>query len=175
MTGSRPAIALVFGLLALLFEGAAQAQDLSAGKTPEQLFRLNCMMCHKSPHGLGSGGSKAGGLFGLESFLAEHYTGSSQSAAAIATYLKSVDGAAPAPHRGGPHPHRNAATLQKPASKSATDKKADKKTEKPANTTDEKVAKPKSGASSMTAPKSHKKKPASHAGEAEREKPKAEK
>ena len=94
MTGSRHAIALAIGLLALFFVGAAQAQeDLSAGKTPEELFKLDCAICHKSPQGL----SKAGGLFGLDSFLAQHYTASRESAAAIAGYLKSVDSAARRP------------------------------------------------------------------------------
>ena len=73
MTGSRHAIALMIGILALLLGGAAQAQeDLSAGKTPAQLFQLDCAICHKPPQGL----AKAGGLFGLDSFLAQHYTAS---------------------------------------------------------------------------------------------------
>ena len=118
MTGSRHAIALVIGMSVLLLGGAAGAQeDLSAGKTPEQLFRLDCAICHKSPRGL----SKAGGLLGLDSFLAQHYTASGATAAAIAGYLKSVDGAADtAPHRR--HPHGTAAAPHR----RGTAKKADK-------------------------------------------------
>ncbi len=178
MTGSRSTIALVVTLLAMLFGGTARAQDLSAGKTPEQLFRLNCAMCHKSPQGLAATGDKAGGLFGLQSFLAEHYTGSSQSAAAIAGYLKSVDSAA-APHRGSRLPRRKA------AGKTGTAKKTDK----PAKVTNEKAVKPKADKpaadkptadkSKMVEPKSAgtksaKKKAAAHS-EAKRGKPKAEK
>ncbi len=118
MTGSRHAIALVIGILALLLGGAAQAQeDLSAGKSPEQLFKLDCAICHKSPQGL----SKAGGLFGLDNFLAQHYTASGATAAAIAGYLKAVDNAAP--HRRTRHPRRDAATRHKPAAAKKTDKK----------------------------------------------------
>jgi hypothetical protein len=55
------------------------------------MFATDCALCHKSPAGL----SKAGGMFGLDSFLREHYTASRQAAAAIASYLRSVDAAQP--------------------------------------------------------------------------------
>ncbi len=42
----------------------------------------------QSPQGL----AKSGGLFGLDGFLREHYTASRESAAAIANYLKSMEG-----------------------------------------------------------------------------------
>lgn len=51
-----------------------------------QLFASDCAICHKSPAGL----AKAGGIFGVERFLREHYTSNRQSAAAIARYLESV-------------------------------------------------------------------------------------
>lgn len=162
MTGLRPAIALGFGLLALLLGGAAQAQeDLSAGKTPEQLFQTNCVMCHKSPRGLAAAGAKAGGLLGgLENFLAQHYTSTGRSADIIAGYLKSVDSGTP-----------QTRTRHAPR-RTAKPKKPDSKSEK---TTDEKSA-PKTGTSAkpaMSEPKPEKKKPVSSSSQAKREKPKA--
>ncbi len=41
-------------------------------RRPAQLFASDCAICHKSPAAL----SKAGGLFGMESFLRQHYTAS---------------------------------------------------------------------------------------------------
>jgi hypothetical protein len=172
MTGLRPAIALVIGLLALLLGGAAQAQeDLSAGKTPEQLFRQNCSACHKSPRGLAGAGEKAAGLLsGLEGFLAQHYTASGRSAQIIAGYLKSVDSGA---SRRGGHPRGRATRSHKP-DKTKTGKA---RVEKPkadaakAKMTDEKAAKPKTDKPAMTKPAKNKKKPVSHSSQAKREKP----
>ena len=155
MTGSRHAIALVIGLLALLLGGAAQAQDdLSAGKSPEQLFQLDCAICHKSPQGL----SKAGGLFGLDNFLAQHYTASGATASAIAGYLKAVDNAAraAAPHRRTRHPRRDAATPHKPAAAKKTDKKTgepDKMKTGKAKTEEPKADEPKADAAKTDAAK----------------------
>ncbi len=88
--GMRHAVAV----LALLFVVPASAQEnLDLGKTPAQLFASNCAICHKSPQNL----AKSGGLFGLESFLREHYTASRESAAAISKYLQAVDAAPSAP------------------------------------------------------------------------------
>lgn len=70
----------------------AEQNDYDAGKTPAQLFASDCGICHKSPAGL----SKVPGMFGLESFLAEHYTASRESAAILAKYLQSVDTGQPA-------------------------------------------------------------------------------
>ena len=188
MTGSRPAIALIIGFL-LLLGGAARAQeDLSAGKTAQQLFRLNCSVCHKSPAGLAAAGEKAGGLFGLENFLAQHYTATGRSAQVLANYLKSVDSAAA--QRRSSHPHRRASKPKKPASdKTETAKKpdADKpdkmktgeakaKADEPkadgARMTDEKSGEPKADKPKMTEPKPDKKEAAAPATEARHEKPK---
>lgn len=80
-SGTRLAICIV----ALAFAGSASAQEnLDLGKSGAQLFASDCAICHKSPGALG----KAGGLFGMESFLRQHYTASRESAAAIANYLK---------------------------------------------------------------------------------------
>lgn len=180
MTGSRRAMVLTIGLLAMFLGGAAKAQDLSAGKTPAQLFHSNCAMCHKSPRGLAAAGEKAGGLFGLENFLAQHYTASGRSAAMIADYLKSVDKGS-APQRRS-RPHRTATSPRKPAAKTdAAKKDAAKKDGKPAKMTDEKSAaptseksaadKPKADKPKMADPKRAEKKPAAQ-DEAKRGKPK---
>ncbi len=85
--GMRAAI----GIVALWVAVPARAQEnLDLGKSPAQLFASNCAICHKSPQGL----AKAGGMFGLDGFLREHYTASKESASALAGYLKSME---PAP------------------------------------------------------------------------------
>ncbi|MEJ2625323.1 MAG: hypothetical protein P8Z80_12480 [Pseudolabrys sp.] len=123
MSGLRHAIVLGIGLFVLTLAGAARAQDLSAGKTPAQLFQVNCAVCHKSPRGLAAASKdKGNGLFsGLEDFLAKHYTADPKSAAIIAAYLKSVGGAAPTRAR----QHRRAAKPHKPAAKSEAKTKSE--------------------------------------------------
>jgi len=76
----------------LAIAGTTLAQEnLEKGKTPEQLYAADCAICHKSPNGL----TRSVGIMGVENFLREHYTASREAAAAIASYLKSVDQAAP--------------------------------------------------------------------------------
>jgi len=108
------------GLLAAA--GAASAQEnLDAGKSGAQLYQSNCAICHKSAQALDKSG---GGLFGLESFLREHYTSSRESAAAISAYLNTVGG--------GPaqaHPVRKKAGKKKEAK---PETKPDAKDGKPA-------------------------------------------
>src|SRR6478752_7327274 len=83
---------LIVSLMAMLAITPAIAQDnYEAGKTPAQMFSTDCALCHKSPSGL----STASGMFGLESFLRQHYTASREAAAKIAAYLRSVDAAQP--------------------------------------------------------------------------------
>lgn len=102
--------------------GAASAQEnLDAGKSGAQLYQSNCAICHKSAQALDKSG---GGLFGLESFLREHYTSSRESAAAISAYLNTVGG--------GPaqaHPVRKKAGKKKEAK---PETKPDAKDAKPA-------------------------------------------
>ena len=87
MMGFNRGIGPAMAVLALGLAGPAGAvENLDSGKTGAQLFASDCAICHKNPASLG----KAGGLFGLSNFLREHYTASSQSAAAIAAYLESV-------------------------------------------------------------------------------------
>ncbi|MGB9410619.1 MAG: hypothetical protein WCB26_05295, partial [Pseudolabrys sp.] len=71
--------------------GAEAQETLGRGKTPAQTFASDCAVCHKSPQGLAK---SASGLIGVEGFLREHYTSSRESAAALASYLRSV-GTAP--------------------------------------------------------------------------------
>ena len=100
------------GVLALLFVLPAAAQEnLDQGKTAAQLFASDCAICHKTPQGL----AKNAGLFGVESFLREHYTASRESAAAIAKYLAAQGDAPPPPVK------------QKRRSAKKSDKKSDKK------------------------------------------------
>jgi mono/diheme cytochrome c family protein len=78
-------VRVAFAFLILAVAGSAKAQgDLDRGKTGAQLYASACATCHKSPPSI----SKTKWLFGIESFLREHYTSSSESAAILAAYLK---------------------------------------------------------------------------------------
>jgi hypothetical protein len=70
------------GALLALGSGAAQAENLDAGKSAAALFTSTCSACHSSPKGLARNRSS-----GLASYLQEHYTSSPQSAALLAAYL----------------------------------------------------------------------------------------
>ena len=73
------------GFLALALAGSAGAQgNLDQGKTGAQLYASACATCHRSAQSV----SKTKWFFGLESFLRDHYTSSSESAAILAAYLK---------------------------------------------------------------------------------------
>jgi len=77
-------VRLAFGFLALAVADSAEAQgDLDQGKSAVQLFASACATCHKSPQSV----SETKWFFGLESFLREHYTSSSESAAILAGRL----------------------------------------------------------------------------------------
>ncbi len=95
MTGFSRGVWMAIGIGALAWAGAAGAQEnLDRGKSGAQLYGSDCAICHKSPQKLDL--VHTGGLFGLESFLREHYTASRESAAAITAYLKGLQQAAPA-------------------------------------------------------------------------------
>jgi hypothetical protein len=92
------------GLLALIGAAPTLAQaprapapshgeNLSAGKTPAQLFASDCSACHRSPAGL----AKGRGPGQLANFLIEHYTSSRQSAGLLGAYVASMRGPAPGP------------------------------------------------------------------------------
>ena len=90
--GARLAVCLV----ALVLASSANAQEnLDQGKSAAQLFVSDCAICHKTPQAV----AKAGGAFGMEGFLRQHYTASRESAAAIANYLKGFGDVPAAPER----------------------------------------------------------------------------
>lgn len=70
------------GMAIALGCGPALAQDLTAGRTPAQLFAGGCAVCHKSPQGLAKGGAGQ-----VASFLRQHYTSKPEMADALAAYL----------------------------------------------------------------------------------------
>ena len=132
----RFGICAAIGISVLCIAGAVSAQEnLDQGKSPAQLFASNCAICHKSPQGL----AKAGGLFGLDSFLREHYTASKESAGALAAYLKSMEPAPAAPGRATKRAAKGD-EKKKPGAKSGDQKGPEKKPE-------EKAAEPKSSES----------------------------
>jgi hypothetical protein len=88
---SRQIWPIAGGIVLALVGTSAGAQDLTAGKSPAQLFASDCTACHKSPQGLARGRSASA----LASFLNEHYTTKPASAGALAGYLASVGGRAP--------------------------------------------------------------------------------
>lgn len=109
-----PAIALLAGLLAPVLAHAQTSID--TGKTPADIFALDCATCHKGARGLARGKSSSE----LASFLAEHYTASKDQAAALAAYVMGAGGgdAAPAAARAPKTPPANpaaAAEQQKPS------------------------------------------------------------
>ena len=152
MVGVRRSVALAVGALALMAAGSAAAQEnLDSGKSAAQLFASDCAICHKTTQGL----TRSSGLFGLQSFLREHYTASKESAAAIAAYVEATDKGAPAAKRGAPGkrtakgddktkkdgkkiektPDVGKTSDAKPAEKkTGDDKPVETKTEKPAGT-----------------------------------------
>jgi hypothetical protein len=94
---------LGLGAIVALASGAAQAENLDAGKSAAALFANSCQSCHSSPRGLAKDRSS-----GLTSFLQEHYTSGPQTAAALAAYLIANPGSAPRGKQ--PPPGRAAAT-----------------------------------------------------------------
>ncbi len=74
----------------------ADAQNLEAGKAPSQIFSSTCSLCHKSARGL----LKSVSPGSLPGFLRQHYTTSTDMAAAMSAFVLS-NGAASAPVAGG--------------------------------------------------------------------------
>lgn len=60
--------------------------DLNEGKSPAELFKAGCSVCHQNPAGLAKGRRESE----LVSFLRQHYTSSVQHAGALAGYLASA-------------------------------------------------------------------------------------
>jgi hypothetical protein len=94
--GFASAVGLLAGLLVPVLAHAQQSID--TGKTPAEIFALDCATCHKGARGLAHGKSSSE----LASFLAEHYTSSKDQAAALAAYVMGAGGgdAVPAQARG---------------------------------------------------------------------------
>jgi hypothetical protein len=87
----------VLGFVTAFASAPAPAQDLTAGKTPAQLFRSDCAECHRSPNGL----ARNHDVRGLADFLREHYTTKSETAGALAAYVSGfAAGGAAARNRG---------------------------------------------------------------------------
>jgi hypothetical protein len=66
--------------------------NIDQGKPASELFANYCAVCHKSTRGLANGRNS----LTLSYFLREHYAASSQQAAALAAYVMSAGGNAPA-------------------------------------------------------------------------------
>jgi hypothetical protein len=115
------------GAVLALGGGAAQAENLDAGKSAPALFAATCMTCHASPKGLAKDTS------GLPSFLSEHYTSSRESAAALATYLIANAGSP----RGKPAPANSRAATGPSEGTPAHKRGAGRPTESPAARTEQ--------------------------------------
>jgi hypothetical protein len=87
------AVAFALGCFGMI---PADAQNLEAGKPPSQIFSSTCSLCHKSSRGL----LKSVAPGSLPGFLRQHYTTSTDMAAAMSAYVLS-NGAANAPVAGG--------------------------------------------------------------------------
>jgi hypothetical protein len=123
-----PAIGLFLGLMPVL----AHAQtSIDSGKTPAEIFAIDCATCHKSARGLAHGKTSSE----LASFLAEHYTSGRDQAAALAAYVMGAGGgdAVPAQAR-GPKPSPDTKPDTKPAEPNKPPARAAKPTGKPEET-----------------------------------------
>src|SRR5580704_12939880 len=89
--GITPAIGMLAGLFAPVLAHAQQSID--TGKTPAEIFAIDCATCHKGARGLAHGKSSSE----LASFLSEHYTSSKDQAAALAAYVMGAGGGDAAP------------------------------------------------------------------------------
>ncbi|HEV2624340.1 MAG TPA: hypothetical protein VGV62_04375 [Xanthobacteraceae bacterium] len=95
VVGIGLAMALVLALVpALVMVPGARAQtNIDRGKPPSELFANYCAVCHKTTRGLATGRNS----LTLSLFLREHYATSREQAAALAAYVISAGGNAPAP------------------------------------------------------------------------------
>src|SRR5499427_1819076 len=89
-----PAIGIASVVAVVLSSGGpTQGQtNIDQGKPASELFANYCAVCHKSTRGLANGRNS----LTLSMFLHEHYAASSQQAAALAAYVISAGGNAPA-------------------------------------------------------------------------------
>jgi hypothetical protein len=85
-------LAAVVAIAVISAEPTRSQTNIDQGKPASELFANYCVGCHKSTRGLANGRSS----FTLSLFLREHYAASSQQAAALAAYVISAGGNAPA-------------------------------------------------------------------------------
>ena len=77
------------GLFAGLLPVLAQAQtSIDQGKSPAEMFSLDCATCHKSARGLANGRNTSA----LAGFLDQHYTSGKDQAASLAAYVMGAGG-----------------------------------------------------------------------------------
>jgi len=87
----------VLGLVTACASAPAPAQDLTAGKTPAQLFRSDCAECHRLPSSV----ARTRDSRALADFLREHYTTKPETAGALAAYVSSFTPGTAAGHNHG--------------------------------------------------------------------------
>jgi len=88
-----PAIGMTSLAVAVISVESTRAQtNIDQGKPASELFANYCAVCHKSTRGLANGRNS----LTLSFFLREHYAASAQQAAALAAYVISAGGTAPA-------------------------------------------------------------------------------
>ena len=101
------------GLFAGLVPMLVQAQtSIDQGKSPAEMFSLDCATCHKTARGLAKGRTTSD----LSSFLAEHYTSGKDQAASLSAYVMGAGGgeAAPATPGRGAKPVPDHARTEEP-------------------------------------------------------------
>jgi hypothetical protein len=86
-------LAMAFVLALVMVPGARAQTNIDRGKPPSELFANYCAVCHKTTRGLATGRNS----LTLSLFLREHYATSREQAAALAAYVISAGGNAPAP------------------------------------------------------------------------------
>jgi hypothetical protein len=110
-----PAIGLFVGLAPAMTHAQT---NIDQGKTPAEIFASDCATCHKTARGLASGKSSPI----LTGFLREHYTASSDQAAALAAYVMGAGGGDSVPATQGrglkPVPEHARAAVEEPKSAS---------------------------------------------------------
>jgi hypothetical protein len=78
-------VGLFAGLLPVL---AAAQTSIDQGKSPAEMFSLDCATCHKSARGLANGRNTSA----LAGFLDQHYTSGKDQAASLAAYVMGAGG-----------------------------------------------------------------------------------
>ena len=94
LPGALRCLAGSIGLLAGLLPVLAEAQtSIEQGRSPAEMFSLDCAECHKSARGLANGRNASA----LAAFLDEHYTSGKDQAASVAAYVMGAGGGAAVP------------------------------------------------------------------------------